>query len=234
MRVPVCLLVAWVSVLPFVRTAAAADPGFVSPDPIPVDIKPEPGFVKIFNGKDLSGWEGKDGLWVVERGLLIGRSPGIKQNEFLGTKASYKDFVIKFRFQLVGHADKGFINSGCQFRSQRVPGSTEAFGYQADMGQGWWGALYDESRRKRLLVAPDPVVIAKTVKENAWNDYTVTAQGDKIVLEINGTKTVEWTETEPVDKVARDGRIFFQIHSGGPLEIRLKDIRIKKLTAARL
>jgi len=209
---------------------APADAAVLPPaEPIPEDVKLEEGFESIFNGKDLTGWEGKDGLWLVEKGLLIGRSAGLKQNEFLGTKENYKDFQIKFRFQLVGVPGKGMINSGCQFWSQRVPNSTEAKGYQADIGDGWWGALYDESRRNKVLVKPDPAVIEKLIKKNQWNDYSVTAKGDKIVLEINGTQTVEWTETEPVDKVARDGKIFFQVHSGAPLEIRLKDIRIKKL-----
>lgn len=223
------LLFVFISSVLFAGEPAAADATLPPPEPIPEDVKLEEGFESLFNGKDLTGWEGKGGLWVVEKGMLIGRSAGLKQNEFLGTKESFKDFQIKFRFQLVGVPGKGMINSGCQFWSQRVPNSTEAKGYQADIGDGWWGALYDESRRNKVLVKPDPAVIEKLIKKNQWNDYTVTAKGDKITLEINGTQTVEWTETEPAEKVARDGRIFFQVHSGAPLEIRLKDIRIKKL-----
>jgi len=229
MRAALLALVLFASFIARAGEPAAEAPTLPPPEPIPEDVKLEEGFESIFNGKDLTGWEGKDGLWFVEKGMLIGRSAGIKHNEFLGTKESYKDFQIKFRFQLVGIPGKGMINSGCQFWSQRVPNSTEAKGYQADIGDGWWGALYDESRRNKVLVKPDPAVIEKTVKKNQWNDYTITAKGDKITLEINGTQTVEWNETEPADKVARDGRIFFQVHSGGPLEIRLKDIRVKKL-----
>jgi Domain of Unknown Function (DUF1080) len=198
------------------------------PEPIPADAPLEEGYERIFNGTDLTGWEGKEGLWVVEKGMLIGRSTGIKQNEFIGYKENFKDFILKFKFQLVAGTGKGMINSGCQFRSQRVPNSTEACGYQADIGEGWWGALYDESRRNKVLVKPAKEDVEKALKRNQWNDYVVQAQGDKIVLEINGVKMIEWTETEPAEKVARDGRIFFQVHSGGPLEIRLKDIRIKK------
>jgi hypothetical protein len=207
----------------------AAMPSFPPPEPIPEDAALEEGYERIFNGKDLTGWEGNEKIWLVEKGLLIGRSAGIKHNEFVGSKESYKDFILKFKFQLVGIEGKGMINSGCQFRSQRVPNNTEACGYQADIGEGWWGALYDESRRNKVLVKPAKEDVEKAIKRNQWNDYVVHAQGDKIVLEINGVKMIEWTETEPAEKVARDGRIFFQVHSGGPLEIRLKDIRIKKL-----
>jgi hypothetical protein len=214
----------------FVFGEEAAAPVALPPaEPIPEDAALEEGFERIFNGKDLTGWEGEKGLWLVEKGMLVGHSDGLKKNQFLGTEAMYGDFVLKFKFQLVGVPGKGMINSGCQFRSLRVPNSTEACGYQADIGDGWWGALYDESRRNKVLVKPGPEVEKDVVKKNGWNDYVVTAKGDTITLELNGTKTIEWTETEPVDKVARDGHIFFQMHAGAPMEIRIKDVRIKKL-----
>ncbi len=79
------------------------------------------GFVPLFNGKDLTGWEGDTSLWSAKDGMLVGDSPGIKQNQFLATEASYGDFLLKFTVRLVG--DSG--NSGVQFRSVRVPGDRD-------------------------------------------------------------------------------------------------------------
>ena len=105
----------------------------------------EDGFVPIFNGKDLAGWQGDATLWIVEDGVLIGRSPGIKHNDFLATTKEYGDFILRFDIRLID----GKGNSGVQLRSKRVPNSHEVSGYQADVGQGWWGTLYDEARRNR-------------------------------------------------------------------------------------
>lgn len=193
----------------------------------PADSPPEPGFEKLFNGKDLTGWEGDTKLWLVEDGLLIGRSPGIGKNNFLATVEKYDNFIMKFKFKLLNL--KGDANSGCQFRSKRVPNSHELSGYQADIGQGYWGCIYDESRRNKVLVKPAAGELDKAAKKDGWNEYTITCDGDHITLELNGVKTADWTETEPADKVDRSGVFAMQIHSGGPMEIRIKDVRLKKL-----
>jgi hypothetical protein len=189
------------------------------------DATQEEGFAPLFNGKDLSGWEGNAKLWVVEDGMLIGRSPGIRHNDFLATTRAFGNFVLRFQVRLVG----GKGNSGVQFRSKRVPKSHEVSGYQADIGRGWWGTLYDESRRNRPLARPDPKALAKALKPSGWNDYEVAAIGPRITLSINGVKLVEYTERDP--QIAPAGVIAPQIHSGGPLEIQLRNIRIRELPA---
>ena len=194
----------------------------------PPDAAPEPGFEKLFNGKDLTGWEGDTKLWIVENGLLIGRSPGIPKNNFLATTTTYDNFIMKFKFKIAVNT-KGDANSGCQFRSKRIPNSHELYGYQADIGQGYWGCIYDESRRNKVLVKPEAELIEKAAKKEGWNEYTITCDGDHITLELNGVKTADWTETEPADKVDRSGVFALQIHAGGPMEVQTKDIRIKKL-----
>lgn len=186
------------------------------------------GFVPMFNGKDLSGWEGNDKLWFAENGEIVGKSPGIKKNEFLASTADYGDFVMKFSFRIVNNP-KGDANSGMMFRSQRVKDSTEMIGYQADVGQGYWGCLYDESRRRKVLVKPSEEDFKKAVKQDDWNDYTITAKGTHITLELNGVVTAVWDEAEPPEKVARDGKFGLQIHSGGPMEVHMKNPRIKVL-----
>ena len=183
----------------------------------------EEGFIPLFNGKDLTGWEGDPELWIVEDGMLIGRSPGIGHNDFLATTKTYTDFILRFQIHLI--AGKG--NSGVQLRSKRVPDSHEVSGYQADVGEIWWGTLYDESRRRRPLVKPKPEVVKKAVKSTEWNDYEVKAVGDTITLSINGVTTVEYTETDP--KIPRTGIIAPQIHGGPPMEVRFRNIRIKEI-----
>jgi hypothetical protein len=187
------------------------------------------GFEPLFNGKDLTGWEGDTSLWSAENGEIVGKSPGIKRNEFLASKERFGDFVLKFKFRIVNTS--GQANSGMQFRSERVKDSTEMYGYQADVGQQYWGCLYDESRRKKVLAQPDKDALEKVLKRDDWNEYAITCQGDHITLELNGLKTVDYTETEPAEKVARSGLFGLQIHAGGPMEVHAKDIVIKKLPA---
>lgn len=191
------------------------------------DAASDAGFVPMFNGKDLAGWEGNMKLWSAESGEIVGKSPGIHQNEFLATTASYGDFVMKFKFRLVNTS--GEANSGMQFRSKRVPNSTEVSGYQADVGQDYWGGLYDESRRNKTLVKPPKDEIEKAIHRDGWNEYVITAQGAHIVQEINGYKCVDYTEPGPADQIPREGICALQIHAGGPMEIHAKDLLIKRL-----
>ena len=185
------------------------------------------GFEPLFNGKDLTNWEGDTKLWMVENGELVGKSPGIKYNDFLGSTATYGDFILKFTFKLVNTS--GEANSGMQFRSKRVPNSHEVSGYQADVGQGYWGCLYDEARRNKVLVKPPAEELEKNLHRDGWNEYIIECRGDHITETLNGYKTVDYTETEPADKIARNGIFALQIHAGGPMEVHVKEILIKKL-----
>ena len=77
-----------------------------------------PAAEKLFNGKDLSGWQiDTPSLWQVRDGMIVGKSPGIKYNEFLRTRKNYGDFRLRVKFRLVD----GKGNSGIQFRSKPVP-----------------------------------------------------------------------------------------------------------------
>jgi len=185
--------------------------------------KDEEGFVPLFNGKDLTGWEGDAKIWHAEDGVLIGRSPGLLYNDFLSTTKSYGDFILRFQILLV----KNRGNSGVQFRSKRVPDSHEVSGYQADAANGYWGTLYDEARRNRALVQPDENVIEEAVKPGEWNDYQVTAIGNKITLAINGVTTIEYTEEDP--EIPRTGIFATQVHGGPPMEVQFRNLRIKEL-----
>jgi len=183
----------------------------------------EEGFVALFNGKDLTGWEGDAKLWIVEDGVLIGRSPGIGYNDFLSTKKTYTDFILRYDIRLVDN--KG--NTGVQFRSKRLPEGHHVSGFQADAAEGWWMTLYDEARRNKPLVKPDPKALEKVLKPGEWNAYEVKAIGNDITLSLNGVKMVEYTETDP--DIAKSGIIATQIHGGDPMEVQFRNMRIKEI-----
>jgi hypothetical protein len=193
--------------------------GLIAPPPLAAE---EPGFVPLFNGKDLGGWEGDTKLWKVQDGAIVGDSPGIPHNQFLTTRETFGDFELRLQFRL--RDGKG--NTGVQFRSQRVPESTEVSGYQADIGEKYWGCLYDESRRNRILVQA-PESLAEKLRKDDWNDYTIRAVGDRITLMLNGVTTVDYRE--PDADIARSGIIALQVHSGPPLKVEFRNIRIRKL-----
>jgi len=183
------------------------------------------GFHPLFNGRNLDEWVvDTPGLWRVEKGVIIGQSPGLRYNDFLRTRREYRNFVLKVTFRMTGDASKS--NSGVQFRSRPVEGSHEVIGYQADMGQQYWGCLYDESRRKKVLVQASPQALAK-LQKNGWNHYVITASGNHITLELNGVKSAEWLETEP--NIAASGFIALQLHAGPPFQMEFRDLMIREL-----
>jgi hypothetical protein len=95
------------------------------------------------------------------------------------------------------------------------------------MGVGWWGALYDESRRNKVLIGPDQAKMNGVIKANDWNDYVIRAEGPRIQLWVNGVQTVDYTETDPA--IDTSGVIAVQIHSGPPSQALYRDITIVEL-----
>ena len=188
--------------------------------------------VPLSDGKTFAGWEGDTAkTWRIVDGAFVGGSltEKVPHNEFLSTVKSYRDFELRLKFKLTG--TEGQINGGVQIRSERIPNHFEMIGYQADMGQQYYGALYDESRRKKVLVAPDKELITKTVKLNDWNEYRIRCEGPRIQLWVNGVQTVDYTEAEA--GIAQEGKIAVQIHGGGKAEAWYKDIVIEELSAAK-
>lgn len=183
----------------------------------------------IFDGKSFSGWEGDTvNTWRIADGAIIGGSldQTVPHNDFLCARASYSDFVLRLKFKLTG--TEGFINAGVQFRSQRLDDPPyEMRGYQADLGPGYWGSLYDESRRNKTLAAPDSMLIRKVLRSGDWNEYEIRAEGKRIRLFINGHQTVDYTE--PNKEIPQSGVIGLQIHGGGKAEVYYKDIRLQEL-----
>jgi hypothetical protein len=147
----------------------------------------------------------------------------IPRNEFLCTEKEYADFELRLKFKVLG---KG-ANAGVQIRSRRIPNHHEMIGYQADLGDGWWGSLYDESRRRKVLAAADADKVAKVLKRDDWNEYVIRCTGRRIQLWINGYQTVDYTEEDP--SIEQRGMIGLQIHGGPPSEAWYKDITLTGL-----
>jgi|TARA_B100000029_G_scaffold486064_1_gene540055 hypothetical protein len=180
----------------------------------------------LFDGKTFKGWEGNEKFFRIEKGAVVGGNlkSRIPRNEFLCTKRTYKNFVLTLEVKLRGGPR---ANAGIQIRTKRIPNHHEVIGYQADMGQGWWGSLYDESRRRTMLAKADPAVIKKVLKPDDWNKYVIRCEGPRIRLYLNGTLTVDYTEKDP--KIPLEGIIGLQIHSGPPSEAWYREIRIQEL-----
>ncbi len=192
--------------------------------------------VPLFDGKTFDGWEGDiHTVWRIEDGALAAGSLQQKQekNNFLATKKTYGDFELTLKWKLEG--TEGFVNGGVQFRTTRIPNHHEVSGYQADLGAGYDGALYDESRRKKMLAKPTPEVLAKAQKPlGEWNDYRIRAVGPRIQIWLNGIQTVDYLETDP--GIDRTGIIAVQIHGAATSIVRYKDLQIEEFApqAARL
>lgn len=184
--------------------------------------------VVLFDGKSFKGWEGDtDKTFRIENGAIVGGSltETVPNNTFICTKRTYGNFVLRLKFKLVG---TGFVNAGVQIRSRRLSDPAfEMSGYQADLGEGYWGALYDESRRNKVLTKPDDATMKKALKPGEWNEYEIRCEGPRIRLFLNGTQTVDYTETDPA--IPQQGIIGLQIHGGGKSEATYKDIKIIEL-----
>ena len=187
------------------------------------DAKP----LLIFDGKTFTGWEGNLTIFRIEDGAIVGGSlkDKILRNEFLCTTRVYGDFELRLKFKLLGGDT---ANAGVQFRTKRIPNNHEVSGYQADMGAGWWGALYDESRRNKVLIGPNQEKMKDVVKAAEWNDYVIRAEGPHIQLWMNGVQTVDYVENDA--SIESRGVICPQIHAGPPSEAWYKDITIRDLT----
>lgn len=208
----------------------------------------EPGFVSMFNGRDLTGWEGKPGWWRVEDGAITSEStkekPCPSAHYLMWRMGKPGDFEMRLEFRLLG--DGG--NSGIQFRSKEVP-DWDTSGYQADIenGEQWTGCLFEHTRGgismrgEKVVIAPDgkkqvlplpggksSAELLKVFKRNDWNTYTIIARGADITLKINDVTMCEATDTQ-TGLAARDGIIALQMHPGPPMKIQFRNLRIKQL-----
>ncbi len=221
----------------------------------------EPGFRSLFNGTDLAGWAGRPEHWSVKDGAITGvttKEHPAKGNNFLIARQDRAnlivgDFELRLSYKIVADNDKGFGNSGIQYRSKEFPDFVVR-GYQADFEYGttYSGILYEEGGRgilaqrgQKVLIKDDSEKPGKTkievtgslgksaeiqaaIKKEAWNDYVVIARGNHLQQFINGHQTVDVTD-EQESKAAKQGILALQLHAGDPMTVQFKDIRIKEL-----
>lgn len=183
----------------------------------------------LFDGRTLAGWEGS-ALWRVEGGLITGGSltEKVKHNDFLASTRDYTNFIVRFKIRLAG--TNGFINSGFQIRSQRVPDNSEMRGYQCDYGEpAWYGCIYDESRRNRVISGSDMKTLRPALNPDVqgWNEYVIRADGPRITTWINGVLGTDFIEKEPT--IPDWGKFGIQVHGGGQALVQVKDLSIEEL-----
>lgn len=201
----------------------------------------EEGFVSIFNGKDLTEWEGDDVHWSAKDGILKGETTKetvVKANTFLIWKGGkVEDFELRCSAKLVGG------NSGIQYRSFTRPEKFVVGGYQMEISTtpNSMGKIYGELYRGQLAPAGEKTVYGAggkkseklpdysfaTFKKDEWNDYRIVARGHHIEQYINGVKTVDLID-EAKDALT-SGIVALQIHQGYVMTVEFKNIRLKTL-----
>lgn len=185
----------------------------------------------LFDGRSFNGWVGDTNkTWRIENGAITGGSltQKVPQNEFLRSTRAYTNFILRLQVKLVGTPAGGFVNAGVQVRSQPAKSPpNEMVGYQCDVGEGWWGALYDESRRNKVLVKPDPKAVERALKKEDWNEYLIRCEGKRVRSWLNGEAMIDYTE--PDDSLEQFGLLGLQVHGGGPAQVFYRDITIEEL-----
>ncbi|MFO7902232.1 MAG: ThuA domain-containing protein [Planctomycetota bacterium] len=206
------------------------------------------GFMSLFDGETLDGWEGDPSLWSVKDGAITGQTTpetNLKENQFLIWKNEVEDFELRLKFRLDGG------NSGIYFRAHRRAEGEDlrdpVVGMQADFDSSgrWAGVIMEyllrgvlaergeqvviekDGTRRVVGSTGDPAELLKVVEEKAWNDYTVVAEGGRIVLTINGVTMCELDDRDP--RRLERGVLALQVHVGPPMLVQFKDIYYREL-----
>jgi uncharacterized protein (TIGR03067 family) len=214
------------------------------------------GFTSIFNGRDLTGWEGNPKLWSVKEGAITGQTTAenpAKGNTFLiWTNGTVGDFELRCSFRLVPGDSQGFANSGIQYRSKVInPANWVVGGYQADMesGPNFTGILYEEAMNRGIMALRGEKVvwdkdcqkqvvgsvgkaeeIEASLKKGGWNEYVIIAKGNHLQQFVNGHQTVDVTD-DCESRRAMSGVLALQLHAGSPMMAQFKNLRLKPLSA---
>lgn len=220
----ICVLLIFVATEPALSQVSTTNAATDSAAAAETRTDSETDFTSLFDGKTLQGWNGDESVFRIEDNAIVGGQlqEKIPHNFFLEHDRAFSDFELRLQFRLKGKS----TNAGVQIRSKRIPDHHEMIGYQADLGQKYWGCLYDESRRRKILAGPDKERLAKVLKEDDWNDYRIVCRGPRIELYINGFKTVDYTEADADIPLA--GHIAVQIHGGPAGEAWYRKIRIRE------
>ena len=214
-------------------------------------------FKSIFNGKDLTGWTGDPRLWSVKDGAITGQTtpenPARGNTFLIWTNGTVSDFELRCSFKLAANNDKGFANSGIQYRSKILdPEKWVVGGYQADMEAGptFTGILYEERMTRGIMAERGQKVVwdkdckkqlagslgsseelQKAIKQGDWNDYVIIAQGNQLQHFINGKQTVDVID-DCESMRAMSGVLALQLHAGQPMMAQFRNLRLKTLSGS--
>jgi hypothetical protein len=210
------------------RSPAADDKKQAAPQVPPRQGQSET--IKLFNGKDLEGWDGDPNLWSVQDGVIVARNTKpIDVSTYLLTKRHFSDFRLLATVKLV----QSEMHSGIALWGRKIPtadipkGQDPAkftYTYQGHlvMFPSGWG-FYDLYRRNGLPVDGTPA--KKVGKQHDWNDLEILAQGNRIRLVVNGTRVVDWRDPKP--ELIMEGPIGLQLHSNkDPQEVHFKNLTL--------
>lgn len=213
-------------------------------------------FTPIFNGEDLTGWDGDSRFWSVENGVIVGETtpenPSERNTFLIWEGGEPANFEIRFQYRFRIVSDEQYGNSGIQVRSARFSDpDTPALqhmvrGYQPDFAISDWipGILYEERGREILARRGEKVRIdengefhnerfgneaelGETIRHTEWNDYQVYANGDTIRTSINNQLMHELIDQSP--DARQSGILAFQVHSGPPMRVEFRNIELKLL-----
>ncbi len=216
-------------------------------------IAQEDGYESIFDGKTLDGWQSADAsVWSVEDGAITARStedkPATRNHYLVYERESLGNFELKLKHRIVSEHS---VNGGFQFRSEMFDGDIpdDCRGYQVDNNTqtDWLVRLYDEFGRHTLAwrgertTFDEKGVAHSTAIDEAkgvpwfnlgnWHEYHLTCRGTRLTLEVDGRIVAEVVDRDP-EQQDFEGVLALQLHSGPPMTVQFKDIRIKKLGAS--
>jgi hypothetical protein len=189
------------------------------------NVPPDKNWVPLFNGKDLSGWKNNgDEKWVVENGTILCESTANKYG-YLTTDKTYKDFNLRLKFKGEAAGNSGvFVHAKITgINPQHGP---DILGMQVEVDPSvgkHTGGLY-ESGGRGWVVQPTAEG-ENALKPGEWNDLEVSVQGNHIVTRLNGVQVVDYTDPAPK---FTEGVIALQIHTGGGVKMRWKDIFVQE------
>jgi hypothetical protein len=215
------------------------------------------GFTSLFNGNDLTGWTGEQGIWSVKNGIITGEANKnlmpARSSTFLVWDGAVDDFEFTCRFRMRGLGTGGTGNSGVQYRAKRTR-TFKLSGYQFEIGSGatgrWMHSLGQGQEANRVskygnrLVYPpgnaaasalpailaDGSVIRDSLRDGDWNDLKITARGSHLVHQVNGYVTADILDEDPVLS-QNSGVLGLEVYylRGNNFKIEFKDLFLKRL-----
>ncbi len=208
-----------------------------------LSVQADDGFRSLFNGKDLTGWDGNPELWSVKDGCITGKTTGPEQlayNQFLIWRGGVlKNFELRAKVKQAGN------NTGIQYRSREIPeiGKWSVGGYQCDIHpsarinamvygekiggfqvQNGQSVVFDPDGKRWITSQRKPV----SVDVAEWHEYTIVAQGNHLIHKIDGQVTIDLLDFDPKTQ-ALEGLLAFQIHRGPAMTVQIKDVMLKDL-----